>query len=105
MYNEWNGLSLLKNLFNGWTQKDPNLVNMNKRENEHLEDSCTLEEYRKWWATYDNRVDTMVKLHVNNIEVEKARHTAQRTLDVMTTFLSEFGSSASLKQIKRATPK
>ena len=37
----------------------------------------------------------MVKLHVNNIEVEKARHTAQRTLDVMTTFLSEFGSSAS----------
>ena len=38
----------------------------------------------------------MVKLHVNNIEVEKARHTAQRTLDVMTTFLSEFGSSASL---------
>ena len=38
----------------------------------------------------------MVKLHVlNNIEVEKARHTAQRTLDVMTTFLSVFGSSTS----------
>ena len=44
------------------TQKDPNLVNMKKREKNHIEYCCTLEEYRQCCANYDNR---MKQTHLN----------------------------------------
>ena len=53
------------------TQKDPNLFNMKKREKDHIDDCCTLEEYRKCWANYDNR---MKHKHLN----QETKHVSER---------------------------